>query len=49
MEVRKTVRGASESGVSSNQVGIDIGRRDRAATTSTLNKARRRRPLQGDR
>jgi len=48
MEVRKTVRDASESGVSSNQVGIDIGRRDRASPASTLNEARRRQPLQGD-
>jgi hypothetical protein len=39
---------ASESGVSSNQVEIDIGQQDRAATASTLNKARRRQPLQGD-
>ena len=35
-------------GVSSNQVEIDIGQQDRAATAWTLNKARRRQPLQGD-
>ena len=38
----------SESGVSSRQVEIDIGQQDRAATASTLNKARRRPPLPGD-
>jgi len=31
-----------ESGVSLNQVQIDIGEQDRPATDSTLNKARRR-------
>jgi hypothetical protein len=39
----------SESGVSANQVEIDIGQKDRSATASTLDKARRRPPPRGDR